>query len=83
MATSPNASGAAGTAVWEELAQEVLSRNPRGRILVAIDGVDAAARMHFADALAAGEPLRAGTVPVGVEKPSFATFAFPETALAG
>lgn len=53
MATSPNASGAAGTAVWEELAQEVLHRNPRGRILVAIDGVDAAARTHFANTLAA------------------------------
>ena len=51
--SSPNASGATGTSVWEELAQEVLSRNPRSRILVAIDGVDAAARMHFADALAA------------------------------
>ena len=53
LTSSPNASGATGTAVWEELAQEVLHRNPRGRILVAIDGVDAAARMHFADALAA------------------------------
>ena len=53
MATSPHTSGTAGTAVWDGLAQEVLHRNPRGRILVAIDGVDAAARMHFADALAA------------------------------
>ena len=51
--SSPTASGATGTSVWEELAQEVLSRNPRSRILVAIDGVDAAARMHFDDALAA------------------------------
>lgn len=38
---------------------------------------------RLADALAAGEPLRAGTVPVGVEKPAFATFPFPETAPAG
>jgi folate-binding protein YgfZ len=38
---------------------------------------------RLADALAAGEPLRAGAVPVGVEKPAFATFAFPEAAPAG
>jgi tRNA-modifying protein YgfZ len=38
---------------------------------------------RLADALAAGEPLRAGAALVGVEKPTFATFAFPEVAQAG
>jgi folate-binding protein YgfZ len=38
---------------------------------------------RLADALAAGEPLRAGAARIGVEKPSFATFAFPEPMQAG
>ena len=38
---------------------------------------------RLADALAAGEPLRAGRAPVGVEKPAFATFTFPEAGQAG
>ncbi|NEU14911.1 folate-binding protein YgfZ [Methylobacterium sp. BTF04] len=38
---------------------------------------------RLADALAAGEPLRAGSTLIGVERPSFATFAFPEPLLAG
>ncbi|MCJ2035017.1 YgfZ/GcvT domain-containing protein [Methylobacterium sp. J-068] len=38
---------------------------------------------RLADALAAGEPLRAGHALIGVEKPGFATFAFPEAMQAG
>ncbi|HEX8416426.1 MAG TPA: folate-binding protein YgfZ [Methylobacterium sp.] len=38
---------------------------------------------RLADALAAGEPLRAGAARIGVEKPAFATFAFPIATLAG
>ncbi|KQO53534.1 MULTISPECIES: folate-binding protein YgfZ [unclassified Methylobacterium] len=38
---------------------------------------------RLADAVAAGEPVRAGAAILGVEKPSFATFAFPEVAPAG
>ncbi|KQP92619.1 folate-binding protein YgfZ [Methylobacterium sp. Leaf117] len=38
---------------------------------------------RLADALAAGEPLRAGHALIGVEKPAFATFGFPEVAQAG
>jgi len=38
---------------------------------------------RLADALATGEPLRAGAARLGVEKPSFATFAFPEVMPAG
>lgn len=37
---------------------------------------------RLADALAAGEPLRAGGRSLGVERPAFATFAFPEAATA-
>ncbi|MFY9293187.1 MAG: folate-binding protein, partial [Methylorubrum rhodinum] len=39
---------------------------------------------RLGDALAAGEPVRAGGSVAGVEKPAFATFAFPtDTAAAG
>ncbi|MBO1020705.1 folate-binding protein YgfZ [Methylobacterium sp. SD274] len=38
---------------------------------------------RLADAVAAGEPVRAGAAILGVEKPSFATFAFPEVTPAG
>ncbi|KQP50942.1 folate-binding protein [Methylobacterium sp. Leaf399] len=38
---------------------------------------------RLADALALGEPLRAGGTVLGVEKPAFATFAFPEVGVAG
>ena len=38
---------------------------------------------RLADAVAAGEPVRAAAAILGVEKPSFATFAFPEVAPAG
>ncbi|MBY0256640.1 folate-binding protein YgfZ [Methylobacterium sp.] len=38
---------------------------------------------RLADALAAGETLRAGRTLIGVEKPAFATFAFPEVVPAG
>ncbi|TXN19899.1 folate-binding protein, partial [Methylobacterium sp. WL19] len=38
---------------------------------------------RLADAVAAGEPVRAGATILGVEKPSFATFAFPEVTPAG
>lgn len=40
---------------------------------------------RLADALASGEPLRAGGATLGVEKPAFASFAFPDaaTAIAG
>lgn len=38
---------------------------------------------RLADALAAGEPLRAGSALLGVERPAFATFAFPEPMQAG
>ncbi|WP_019903768.1 folate-binding protein YgfZ [Methylobacterium sp. 77] len=38
---------------------------------------------RLADAVAAGEPVRAGGTILGVEKPSFATFAFPEVSPAG
>ncbi|KQP30065.1 folate-binding protein YgfZ [Methylobacterium sp. Leaf100] len=38
---------------------------------------------RLADAHATGEPLRAGAARLGAEKPSFATFAFPETVQAG
>lgn len=38
---------------------------------------------RLADALAAGEHLRAGPALLGVEKPGFATFAFPEATPAG
>ena len=37
---------------------------------------------RLGDALAAGEPVRAGGTIVGVEKPAFATFAFPADAAA-
>ena len=37
---------------------------------------------RLADALAVGEPLRAGGSALGVERPAFATFAFPEAATA-
>jgi len=37
---------------------------------------------RLADALAVGEPLRAGGSALGVERPTFATFAFPEAATA-
>lgn len=37
---------------------------------------------RLADALAAGEPLRAGSTVLGVEKPAFARFAFPEMGVA-
>lgn len=38
---------------------------------------------RLADALATGEPLRAGSAVLGVEKPGFASFAFPEAGVAG
>ncbi|WP_311275270.1 folate-binding protein YgfZ [Methylobacterium sp. WCS2018Hpa-22] len=38
---------------------------------------------RLADAVAAGEPVRAGAAILGVEKPSFATFAFPKVTPAG
>ena len=38
---------------------------------------------RLADALAAGEPVRAGGVILGVEKPGYATFAFPDLGPAG
>ena len=38
---------------------------------------------RLADAVAAGEPVRTGSTILGVEKPSFATFAFPEVTPAG
>ena len=38
---------------------------------------------RLADALATGEPLRTGAARIGVEKPGFATFAFPEVMQAG
>ena len=38
---------------------------------------------RLADALAAGEPLRAGDAVIGVAKPAFATFAFPDAPQAG
>ena len=38
---------------------------------------------RLADALGTGEPLRAGRIPIGVEKPAFATFGFPDVAQAG
>lgn len=48
---------------------------PRGLALIRLD--------RLADAVAAGEPLRAGGVILGVEKPAYATFAFPEVIPAG
>ncbi|GJE15310.1 CAF17-like 4Fe-4S cluster assembly/insertion protein YgfZ [Methylobacterium marchantiae] len=38
---------------------------------------------RLADAVAAGEPVRAHSVILGVEKPSYATFPFPEVVPAG
>lgn len=38
---------------------------------------------RLADALVTGEPLRAGGAMLGVVKPAFATFAFPEMGVAG
>lgn len=43
---------AASVSAWDELAQELRLRTPWGRVLVAVDGVDAAARLHFANMLA-------------------------------
>lgn len=48
---------------------------PRGLAMLRLD--------RLADAVATGEPLRAGGARLGVEKPSFATFAFPEAMQAG
>lgn len=38
---------------------------------------------RLGDALATGEPLRAGGAVLGAEKPGFASFAFPEAGVAG
>lgn len=49
--TAPMTDTAAHSA-WDELARELLRGNTRGKMPVAIDGVDAAARVHFANSLA-------------------------------
>jgi hypothetical protein len=43
---------AASVLAWDELAQELRRTTASGRVLVAVDGVDAAARLHFANMLA-------------------------------
>ncbi|MDF2812090.1 MAG: folate-binding protein [Microvirga sp.] len=50
--------------------------NGRGLVMIRLD--------RAADALAAGQTIRAGGIPITLEKPGFATFAFPgEPATAG
>ncbi|MFD5215457.1 hypothetical protein [Microbacterium sp. NPDC058345] len=44
--------GVASEAAWEALAAQLMARSPGGRLLIAVDGVDAAARVHFATVLA-------------------------------
>ncbi len=72
--------GAPETGVEITAGQRVLGTvgsvaGPRGLAVLRLD--------RLADALATGEPLRAGSALIGVEKPGFATFAFPQPMQAG
>src|SRR4051812_33141186 len=61
--------GAAVTAGEKTLGKAGTGANGRGLAMLRLD--------RAADALAAGETLRAGGLPVTLEKPGFASFAFP------
>lgn len=69
------ASGAEITAGQRTLGTVGSVAGSRGLALIRLD--------RLADALATGELLRAGTARIGVETPSFATFAIPEPTQAG
>jgi folate-binding protein YgfZ len=61
--------GAEVTAGERSLGKTGTGANGRGLLMLRLD--------RAADALAAGETLRAGGLPVTLEKPGFASFAFP------
>jgi len=67
--------GAEITAGQKVLGVTTSRAGSRGLAMIRLD--------RLADALAAGEPLRVGGAVLGVEKPGFASFAFPEVGLAG
>ena len=69
---SPPAAGSEVTAGGRILGASGSGAGARGLAMIRLD--------RAADALAAGETIRAGGLPVRIEKPDWATFSFPDAA---